>query len=155
MFLILGLILSLIVKLKLNKRLVKVVKFLDRNQKILPGFGAFTLVIGSMISLLLFSRQYALAAIAILTFADASSTLIGKFFKTQILPHSKKTIGGTFAGFLIGFFVSLFLISPIQAFIASLTASIIESFDDFIDDNLFIPPITALMLQLTEHLLIN
>ncbi|MBS3136832.1 hypothetical protein J4232_00225 [Candidatus Woesearchaeota archaeon] len=125
-------------------------KFERRN--VFPGKGVFTFLIGTTIVIAVFQKEIALAAIAILTFGDSFSHLIGRYYGNIKHPlNNEKLIEGTIAGIVIGFASALFFVSPIEAFSAALFAISFESFEIrikqyIIDDNISIPVIAGVVI---------
>jgi dolichol kinase len=87
----------------------------------------------------------ALASIAILTFADPISHLVGKCFgRIPSILDRRKNIEGHVVGFLASSAIALFFVSPLLAFAGSFIAvtfesMIIEVQKMKLDDNLIIP----------------
>ena len=108
------------------------------------GFGAQTLVLGIMLTLLFFPAYAAIPAVLVLTFADAMSAIFGTYFpSTEIL--DKRTIFGSVSFFITALVVMQFFVNmPLAIFIA-LFATLIELIP-LPDDNLWIPLGTALLL---------
>ncbi|OKY77866.1 MAG: Dolichol kinase Sec59 [Candidatus Methanohalarchaeum thermophilum] len=126
-------------------------KFERKNEE--PGRGALYGALGSFLVINFFSNQIALASIIILAIGDSLSHLIGKNYGKISNPlKPDKKIEGSFIGFLGGFLGAIFFVSTIEAFIASFTAMSLESFDLIIDDNLSIPIIAALAIQIIHYL---
>ncbi len=123
----------------------------DRDLVRFPGEGAFFLVLGSFLSLLLFPRNIALASIMILAVGDSFSTLFGIRYGST--PFFKKTLEGSLGGFIPAFFAALFFVNYLDAFLGAAAAMLIEA-NEFrikslkIDDNLLIPLAASLMMTL-------
>ena len=143
---ILGLIIVLLVRFNYFKSFTGIVSDLTRDHEKIPGFGGFTMVFGCLIPLLFFNSKIALIGILVLTFGDSASTLFSKYVKTEKLPYSNKTYGGTLAGFVFGFLASIPFINLLGAFLASFVGAVVESIDEFLDDNLLIPFIVSLFV---------
>jgi len=117
----------------------------DKDKNRLPGKGVIFAFIGVLLVLQLFEKNIALASLAILTFSDSISLLIGKYFgKTKSILNKNKNIEGTIAGILIGPIFACFFVPFYLAFAGSLTAGISELLtikigNIKIDDNLIIP----------------
>lgn len=115
----------------------------DKNR--LPGRGIIFAVVGSLLALQLFQRDIALASIAILTFADPISHIVGKLFgKTKSFLDKRKNIEGHIAGAIISALFAIFFVPPILAFSGALVAMLFEAIIIEIqkiqlDDNLIIP----------------
>ncbi|NQV08395.1 hypothetical protein HQ529_00930, partial [Candidatus Woesearchaeota archaeon] len=125
--------------------------FLERFErpevlKVFPGKGVLFGVFGVLISLLLFEKDIALAAIMILALGDSFGALIGPFGNIKHpKPFSqKKFIEGSIVAFLAGFIGAMLFVNPLEAFIASFVAIFFEVLElkmlnDKIDDNIMIP----------------
>ena len=116
----------------------------DEDLKKLPGRGIIFAVVGSLLALKLFPEDIALASIAILTFADPISYLVGKLGNTKSFIDNRKNIEGNIAGFLISSLIAMFFVHPVLALSGALAAMLFESLiievqRMEIDDNLVIP----------------
>lgn len=151
--LILGLIIVLLVRFNYFKLFTGLVSELTRDHENIPGLGGFTMVLGCLFPLLFFDSRIAIVGISVLTFGDAASTLFSKYFKTEKLPYSSKTYGGTIAGFVVGFLAALPFINLLGAFLAGFIGSITESVDEFLDDNLVIPFVVSLFVYFISPVL--
>ena len=119
--------------------------------RVFPGKGVLFIVAGCLLVLKLFPKDIALASIAILTFADPVSHLIGSTGRLRYRKpfDRRKNIEGTVAGIFIGFFTALFFFEPtnINIFVvacAACTAMFAEALilklgGDDVDDNVVIP----------------
>jgi dolichol kinase len=121
-------------------------KFFERphHHKTFPGRGAFFLVLGALISILLFPKDIALAAIAIMAFGDSVTNIFGRHFGEVKLPYNKrKTIDGALMGVAAATMAAFFFVPLPVALIASLGAIFVETLDLKIgwpiDDNLIVP----------------
>ena len=145
--LLIGVFLSL---LSLRFKIPLICFFLDKFEypgdlKNFPGRGLIFAIAGTLLALKLFPQNIALASIAILTFADPTSHLIGALFgKTKSFFDKGKNIEGHLAGFIISSLIAMFFVQPALAIAGSLTAMTFESLIIEIqkiklDDNLIIP----------------
>jgi len=148
--LILGCILS-VLSLRLKIPIISwFLREFGKEEEKIPGRG-------SLLAMKLFSIDIALASIAILTFSDSSSCLIGKYCgNTKII--GRKNIEGMIFGFLIGTIVALFFISFPEAFLAAAGSMIIEYVevkvsDKNIDDNLLIPLVSGTIIYFLRGVL--
>ena len=121
-------------------------KFERKNEiKTFPGKGMNFYLIGCYISLILFSKEIAMASIMVLALGDSISHLYGLHFGKIKHPLSnKKFLEGTIAGFIFGFIGALAFLPWHEAVIASLAAMIVEAIEikigtQQVDDNLVIP----------------
>lgn len=110
-----------------------------------PGRGSFFMVLGSLISLILFPQPVAFAAIAILAVGDSVTNVFGRYFGSFKNPFNhKKTIEGSLFAVLVSTLVAWFFIPFNAAFWAALAAMFLESLDLKIgrfelDDNILVP----------------
>ena len=122
--------------------------------KSLPGKGVLFFFMGSLLSLQLFEKEIALAAIMILTFADPIAHFTGlNFGKTKIPLSRRKNIEGTLAGVIAGTIAASVFVSFWLAFLGSLFAMSLElaglaMAEKEIDDNLLIPLIAGTIMHL-------
>lgn len=119
-----------------------------------PGKGSFFLILGILLSLLLFPQNIALTAIAILTIGDAVTNVVGRYFGEIENPlNPKKTIEGSLVGFFCSLAAASFFVSFWPAFFASAGAIFVESLQlkigkIKIDDNLMMPLAAGWILSL-------
>ena len=110
-----------------------------------PGKGILFYLIGAYISLLLFSKDIAMASIMVLALGDSISHLFGMHYGKTKHPLSKtKFLEGTIAGFAMGFIGAFVFLPWHEAFFASLAAMIVEAIEinigtHQVDDNLIVP----------------
>lgn len=157
---ILGLIISLI---SLKHKIPIIYWFLknfERKQDLKknPGKGTLTYIASSLIVLLVFKENIALAAIMVLAVGDSVSHMVGKYFgKRKYRLDNPKHIEGTLAGiFFASIAASLFIDSRL-AFLGSAVAIITEAIDlrmgkTIIDDNLVIPIAAGVTMYLVQLL---
>lgn len=132
-------------------------KNFDRNKdtRTFPGKGAFFYIFGILLALWLFDKDIALASIAIMVFGDSISHLVGTAIKKSRFRKigNNKNVEGVIVGMIIGGFCSSFFVSIYYAFSASIIAMLVEGFglkmgEYNIDDNLFIPLISGVIITL-------
>jgi len=148
---LLGLVLSYLSKRIKIPIIHSLLEKFERKQEIkkFPGKGIIFYLIGSYISLLLFSKEIAMASIMVLGMGDSVSHLFGLHFGKIKHPLSKtKFLEGTIAGFIAGFIGALVFLPWHEAFFASLTAMAVEAAEikigaQQIDDNLVVPLIAG------------
>ena len=147
------LFLSLLVKYKII--FFEIWKKLDREEdmEFLPGKGSLFFLIGSFLVFMLFSKDIALAAIAILTFGDAVGSLLGGYGKIVYVFNTKKNVDGLFSGWIVAFIAAVFFVAPIEAFLASFLGMAIESIEFFVDDNITIPLVSGFVIWIMGLLL--
>ena len=129
----------------------------EKHLRNFPGRGIFFYLLGSFLVINFFSKEIAIASIAILAFGDATTNFIGhNFGKIRITFKPKKSIEGTIAGIIAGFLGAYMFcpdLHPLTLLVASIVAIFSEipniSFFKFpIDDNLIIPLVSGLTLTL-------
>ncbi|NOZ80688.1 MAG: hypothetical protein GXP63_03360 [DPANN group archaeon] len=130
----------------------------DADRKRAPGKGALTLIIGITLSMILFPKDIALAAIIILALGDSVSPLIGHYGRIShpLSRDKEKMLEGTIAGFVVGYMGAQFFVSPFEAFIASAFAMLFEALEVRIyktmDDNIVMPLVAGGILMLLRLL---
>ncbi len=114
-----------------------------------PGKGSVMFVLGVLIASL-FPKDIALAGIAILTFGDSISTIVGIKGRIKQPFNSKRFVEGFLAGLIAAFACALLFVSQFEAFIAAAVAMIFEGVDMKLklNDNVMIPFISCLMIYL-------
>lgn len=131
-----------------------VLEFFERPDELrkFPGKGSFFLVLGSLLSLLIFEEQIALAAIAIMAIGDSVTSIFGIYFGRWKNPLNPiKHLDGTLFAILLATIGAYTFVDFHQAFIASTVALIFESItrkkiNTVIDDNLVIPLIAGFVM---------
>ncbi|MFA6888494.1 MAG: hypothetical protein WC254_03280 [Candidatus Woesearchaeota archaeon] len=124
--------------------------FERRNES--AGWGALWYCVGSFLTVVIFPRDIALAAILILAFGDSISTYIGRFYGKISHPFNKrKKIEGTVAGIFLATFGAWLFVPFFSAFITSFIVMNIEAihwrkYD--LNDNLLLPLLAGLILWL-------
>ncbi|MFC1454890.1 diacylglycerol/polyprenol kinase family protein [Candidatus Undinarchaeota archaeon] len=103
--------------------------------------GEVFFLIGAIICLAVFNEKIAIAAILMTTFGDAAAAIFGKAFGTNKIPKlNNKTVEGFVAELGIDMLIAYFLLSNwIVILVMALTATIVETLSDKLDDNLIIP----------------
>ncbi len=126
----------------------------ERNN-IRPFTGAFWFYVGCGISFLLFPKNIASAASAILALGDSVATIIGvRFGRIRI---NGKTLEGSLSFFVSGVLISLLFVPLRIGLLAVFVATILELYISFgfmeqfvkrgyVDDNLLIPIISGLIM---------
>jgi dolichol kinase len=121
-----------------------------------PGKGAFFFMTGCLISIILFDRQVASAAILVLTFGDPVASFVGRYYgRTRSPISSKKLLEGTLAGIAAGAFAASFFVPVWQAILCSSAGMIVEAAElEYIrvDDNLLIPVAAGIALRVARML---
>ncbi len=147
--LILGITLSLISKYKQIPIIKTFLKIFDRkkDQKILPGKGAITFLVGCLLAIKLFEKDIALASIIILSLGDSISHIVGKMYgktKNFFNNNNDKLIEGTLAGIICGTLGAVIFVPILESFLAASAAMIAELIEvklgeKILDDNILIP----------------
>jgi dolichol kinase len=155
--LLIGAIISYFTKRKKLPFFSKVLKWFERPlvMQTIPGKGALFLILGFVMALILFPRDIALAAIAIITVGDSVSHLVGRFGGS--VPHpwnTSKMIEGTMLGTFCAFLIAMFFVNPVEAFVASFIAMFFEAIEmkvwrtQALDDNLLVPLLAGIVIIL-------
>lgn len=130
--------------------------FLEKFERehVLPGWGALTFLAGSILSLLLFDKQIALAGIMILTIGDPVSHFVGESFgKIKHPLNDKKLLEGSIVGVILGFLGAILFVNPAAAFFGSFFGLCFEALEIkfrhiVLDDNLLIPVVSGFVMML-------
>ena len=115
-------------------------------------------LISASLSVLLFEKELAIACLSFLVLGDMFAALVGmQWGRTKII--AKKSLEGSLACLgiclAIGLFVAwLFHFNPRIIFIGAFTATVVELLPLGIDDNLTIPLISGLVMQLLIHFML-
>lgn len=105
--------------------------------------------LGIILTLLIFPRETASAAIAVLALGDSTSALTGSLTGKHKLPFSKdKTIEGSVAGLIAAYIAASYFLSPSRALVAALSGTLAEALPTPFNDNLIIPLIVGLALTI-------
>lgn len=128
----------------------------QETMKTFPGKGMIFFFIGTLLSIKLFDRDIALAAILILTFGDSISHLVGARIgkiKNIFNGDGKKLFEGTLAGSIVGFLTALIFVPFSEAFLGSFIAMIAEVIkidlnNNQLDDNFVVPLVAGTVMFL-------
>ncbi|MBR9701933.1 CTP--2,3-di-O-geranylgeranyl-sn-glycero-1-phosphate cytidyltransferase [Candidatus Pacearchaeota archaeon] len=122
------------------------------KEKDRPGGQVFFLI-GAIICLAVFDFRIALAAILMTVFGDMAAALIGKRFGRTWLSE-KRALEGILAELFVNLAIGYFILNSwIVIIVMSLTATIVESLVDKLDDNLMIPLFAGFNGQLALYLI--
>jgi len=116
------------------------------REKVRPGRGTLTFVLGSFIALVFFEPRTVFLSVLILAFADSFSTIVGKGIGA-IKIYNGKTLEGFAGGFLASLFVVIPYLSMPVALVACFIASLTELLSP-VDDNIIIPPLSSLIIYI-------
>lgn len=108
----------------------------------MPGKGALSFFLGSLLVVLLFGfdASVASASIAVLAIGDSVSTLVGRNFgRHKIQYNPAKSWEGTLSGLVFAAIGASLLLSPELAIIGALGGMLVESLPLKADDNITIP----------------
>lgn len=145
---LIGAVLSLIFEERNNPLFEFFRKNFGRKEEYL-GKPALIFLLGSLIVVVFFSKDIALAAIIILAVGDSFSHLIGRFYGRIKTPLSEtKMLEGFLAGWILAGFAAALFVPLTYAFIAAFVAMLVE-FTDIpirVDDNITVPLAAALTL---------
>ena len=109
--------------------------------------GATYYLIGAFFSILLFPKLLTIVCIFFMILGDMSAALIGKQWgRTKLL--SQKSLEGSFACFVVCVLIGLVKFNPIVALIGALVATVVELLPTGLDDNLTMPLLSGLAMQL-------
>lgn len=152
---IIGLLISLIVKRTTPKTIYKLLQFVEREEALeeFPGKGLIAYLIGALLVLTLFEKEVALASIMILALGDSISRLIGPFGRIKHPFNNTKFLEGMIAGIVAASLGAMLFIKPSEAIVASFFAMLLEGTDlklyKFkINDNITIPLIAGFVIWL-------
>ena len=111
--------------------------------------GASWVVIGAALTTLIFNEKTAIIGLLVLSLADSAAAIIGlKFGKTYLF---NKSLEGSAAFFIVAFLI-VFYLSPAFFLINLIVVSAVTAVELFstarMNDNLFIPLVTAFILTL-------
>jgi dolichol kinase len=121
-----------------------------------PGRGSFFLFLGASLTVMIFERNIAMAAIMIMAIGDSVTNIVGRHFGKIKNPFNyKKNIEGTFAAIVFATLGAFFFVPFWPAFIASAISMFVESIDlgwkkyeIEIDDNVVIPLIAGAVITM-------
>ena len=158
LILVFGAIISLIYRYRPIPVIHEILVWLERPEdiKYFPGKGPFFLVLGALLSLLLFPIEVAKAAIIILAIGDSVSHIVGRYFGKIKVPFSKnKKIEGTVVAIGFSIFGALLFVDFTSAFLASLITMTVEAiYPDkiakYLDDNLLVPLLAGGIIMLVR-----
>lgn len=126
----------------------------EKEIKRFPFKGMIFFLVGSLLTVKLFTKDIAMASIIVLTIGDSTSYLFGHFLgKTKLVFNKLKNLEGILAGIFFAFLGSLFFVNVHEAFFGSLIAMIVEGAGfrigvNDIDDNFIVPLVTGTIIYL-------
>ncbi len=119
----------------------KAIRLLERKKTRFKGKGLITVIIGALLTGLLFPG-FVSVALFILAFGDGLSTITGVYFGKKNLLWSDKTIIGSLTFFIVSFVISMLFVPLTDALVISIFSSALESIDYdslLVDDNIIVP----------------
>ncbi|MBD3259220.1 hypothetical protein GF371_01155 [Candidatus Woesearchaeota archaeon] len=122
-----------------------------KNLRLMPGKGAIFFCIGSLITLLLFPKNVALASIMILAIGDSFANIFGPLGRIRNVFHDRRKLEGAIIGFIGASFGAGLFVRPWIAILGALCAMLAEliNLEEFhIDDNLLMPVIAGIIMTL-------
>ncbi|MBW3017146.1 hypothetical protein KY316_02140 [Candidatus Woesearchaeota archaeon] len=115
------------------------------------NFTATMTLAGMLITLMLFDNYIAFTAICMMIFGDLAAGIVGSFFshRFHLRLWNTKTIPGVIAGLVVNLIVGFVLLESLPlTLLMAFTASIVEMVIVKLNDNFYIPIVTALAAQL-------
>ena len=111
-------------------------------------YGVIYFLAATVISLAVFDKSIALAALLMTTFGDMMAALVGKKYGTTLI-YRNKTWAGFLAEMATNLVVCFFVLDNIYVMIAmAVVATFVETLVDEMDDNLLIPIFSGFIGQL-------
>lgn len=153
---VVGGMLSLIMRSYKIPLLYNILLFFERpdDMRTFPGKGSFFLMLGSLLAMVLFRREVALAAIAIMAVGDSITTIIGTYFgKIKNPLNPRKHLEGTALAIVASTLAAFFFVDFQTAFWGSVMGMLFESItvryiSQIIDDNVIIPIVAGVTMSL-------
>jgi dolichol kinase len=109
--------------------------------------GATYYLIGAFLCVLIFDKTLAIVCLCFLILGDMAAALIGiQWGRTKLF--AKKSLEGSLACFIVCILVALVKYHPMIALIGASVATLVELFPTGIDDNLTMPIVSGLVMQL-------
>lgn len=112
----------------------------------MPAKGALFFVLSALICMLLFDRSLVFPAMITLAVLDGIAALIGRNYGKKKIMNGK-TLEGSLTGSVAALLVLLAFIGPLEAFIVTIAAGLVELCSP-VDDNLTIPITVCVILSL-------
>lgn len=97
----------------------------ESERKHLLGFDAFLSVFAILLSCVAFPKQIALLSVAMFTFGDAISAIVGKIWGRYRL-YQTKTLEGAVAEFVLCLFLGMLMLAPWKALLVAFSFTFIE-----------------------------
>ena len=111
------------------------------------------MVLGALLAVILFEKNVAMAAIAVMALGDSVTNIFGRYFGEVKLPYNpKKTVDGALLGVGAGTLAAFFFVPFHVALIGSFCAMFVETLDlkigIEIDDNVLVPLVAGCVMGL-------
>ena len=111
-------------------------------------YGVVYFLAATIISLAVFDRKIALAALLMTTFGDMVAALVGKRYGTTLI-YRNKTWAGFLGELIVNFIVGFLILDNIYVILGmAFVATIVETMVDELDDNLLIPLFSGFIGQI-------
>lgn len=118
------------------------------REKESPMWGAIMFFLGVFLTVLIFSKEIAIPAIAILALADSASALIGKLYGKIKLPHNKAlSLEGSLAFFVVAILILIFYLPLERTLLYGFILAVVETIPG-IEDNLSVPILAGALVNL-------
>jgi len=151
-FILLFLLAAEFIRLELNIE-VPIIKQLIKAKEERRMHGAIYFLTATIISLAVFDFKIALAALLMTVFGDMAAALVGKRFGRTWLSE-KRALEGILAELFVNLAIAYFILNSFAVMIVmALTATVVESLVDKLDDNLMIPLFAGFNGQLALYIL--
>ncbi len=145
--LVVGMAISTISKYRMIPFISDMLNIFDRQEDrhFLPGKGALTFTLGILVSVIFFPKHAYLLGILTLSIGDFCAAVVGTYWGSRKIPVLKnRTIEGSLAFFTASLIILLASgVGATKALFMSLCTTITEMLGNYLDDNLFIPSVTA------------
>lgn len=127
----------------------------EKYRERFPFKGALFFLTGCLLVLKIFSFDIALASIAILTFSDSVSHIIGLYGRRSNPLNTAKNIEGAVSGFVAGTIAGAFFVPLLLALAASAASMFAEALSfklqgEDVDDNVIIPLVAGTVIFLLQ-----
>ncbi|RMF56059.1 hypothetical protein D6745_00405 [Candidatus Woesearchaeota archaeon] len=122
-------------------------------RKNFPFKGLIFFLSGIVLSMFVFEKSIALAAICVLVFGDSTSHISALFFKkTNTL---KKSVEASAVGAAVSFLAAMLFTEPLLAFVGAVAGMAVEAIEiriseTTVDDNLLVPLAAGSVMTLTK-----
>lgn len=112
--------------------------------------GSTYFMIAALLSVIAFDEPIAISALAFLVIGDTAAAVIGK--KYGRVSYWGKSLAGSGACFVTCLAIAVFVLdNPLIAVIGALTATVVEALPVPMDDNMRVPVLSGLAMQLVTH----